>query len=251
MMILQDKGISCALAICMFACGGLASEPEPPVIVVGDFANPPFSSWNETHEPVGIEVEILEMVGKALGRPIEWRELTFAEMLPAVEERTAHIAASTLGITEERARRVRFSESYHQTELSVVVRSGAGEPASLAKLNGLPVGAGRATTSEDAVRSSLPEATLVVERKENVTFGEMLLAGTLAAVVMDRPAANRLVNEHPGKMDILEDHLGVERYAFAVHPAEVEIVNAIDTVIRRLRNEGWFERLAAEHDGLE
>ena len=36
----------------------------------------------------------------------------------------------------------------------------------------------------------------------------------------------------------------------AVHPAEVEIVNTIDTVIRRLRDEGWFERWAAEHDGF-
>jgi ABC-type amino acid transport substrate-binding protein len=191
------------------------------------------------------------MVGEALGRPMEWRELTFAEMLPAVVDRSAHIAASTLGITEERARRVRFSESYHQTELSVVVRTGAGEPASLAELSGLPVGAGRATTSEDAVRRSLPEATLVVERKDDVSFGEMLLAGTLAAVVMDRPAARRLVNSHPGQMEILEDHLGVERYAFAVHPDEVEIVNAIDTVIRSLRDEGWFEKWAAEHDDLE
>jgi len=239
------------LAIGLLACGGPVGETAPPVIVVGDFANPPFSSWNEAREPVGIEVEILNMAGEALGRPIEWRELTFAEMLPAVEDKTAHIAASTIGITEERARRVRFTESYHRTELSVVVRTGAGEPVGLAELSGVPVGAGRATTSEDAVRRSLPEATLVVERKDDVTFGEMLLAGTLAAIVMDRPAAKRLVDEHPEQMRILEDDLGVELYAFAVHPDDVEISGAIDTVILHLRDEGWFERWTAGHDGLD
>ena len=251
MRILGGTGISGALAICLFTCSSPANEPAPPVIVVGDFANPPFSSWNDAHEPVGIEVEILDMVGKELDRPIEWRELPFSEMLPAAEQGTAHVAASTIGITEERARRVRFTESYHQTELSVVVRSGAGEPASLSELSGLRVGAGHATTSEDAVRRTLPEATLVVERKEDVTFGEMLLAGGLSAVVMDRPAAKRLVDEYPERMEILKDHLGVERYAFAVNPNEVEIVDAINTVILRLRDEGWFESRTAEHASLD
>jgi uncharacterized protein (TIGR01244 family) len=213
-----------------------------PLIVVGDFANPPFSSWNEAHEPVGIEVEILDLVCRELGRTVEWRELPFAEMLPAVENGSAHVAASTIGITEERAKRVRFSSAYHETELSVIVRADDGDPQSMDDLSGLPVGAGRSTTSEDAVRRSLPAARLVVEREGELSFGEMLLAGKLSAIVMDRPAAERLVGESADRMRILESHLGIERYAFAVNREQGEVLAAIDLVLERLRDEGRLDK---------
>jgi len=238
MKIFGRVALTALLALGGPVCGARDSGSGPPLIVVGDFANPPFSSWNEAHQPVGLEVEILDLVGHELGRPVEWRELAFAEMLPAVEKGTAHVAASTIGITEERAKRVRFSSAYHETELSVIVRADDGDPQSTDELSGLPVGAGRATTSEDAVRRSLPAARLVIEREGELSFGEMLLAGKLSAIVMDRPAAERLVGENADRMRILESHLGIERYAFAVNPEQGEVLAAIDLVLERLRDEG-------------
>ena len=97
------KTIKVLGACVVLALGSLAfcespDEGADTILVVGDFLNPPFSSWNDAHEAVGIEVEMLALVGEALGRPVEWRELPFAEMLPAVAKGEAHIAASTIGI---------------------------------------------------------------------------------------------------------------------------------------------------------
>jgi polar amino acid transport system substrate-binding protein len=244
------KAVGIGLAAALLALGASAESP-PPILVVGDFLNPPFSSWSEEREPVGIEVEMLAMAGELLGRPVAWRELPFAEMLPAVEKGEAHVAASTIGVTEARSERLRFSESYHETELAIVVRAGDGEPATRAELEHATIGAGRATTSADAVRRELPAATLVVEKEGEMTFGEMLLAGRMAALVMDRPAARRLQLDHPGQLVILDEHLGVERYAFAVRPGETEILAAIDATVRRLRDEGRLRAWAAAHNHYE
>jgi len=221
---------------------GCDSTPSNAIIVVGDFGNPPFSSWDEERNAVGLEVELLAMVGERLSLPVVWRERPFAELLPSAASGEAHVAASTIGITEERARQVPFSRPYHETRITIVVRVGEGEPRRPGQLTGKRAGAGRGTTSESAVLRMLPEVTLVVDADEGVTLSEMLLQGSIDALVLDGPAGRRLVAENPRALRMLDETLGKELYGFAVNPGEIEILETIDSVIERLQSEHWFEK---------
>jgi len=237
------------LLLAALVAPGCDSIPSNAIIVVGDFGNPPFSSRDEDRSAVGLEVELLAMVGEQLGRPVVWRERPFAELLPATVSGEAHVAASTIGITEERARQVAFSRPYHETRIAIVVRVGDGEPSRPGQLTGERVAAGKGTTSESALLQMLPGVTRVVDaEEEGVTLSQMLLQGSIEALVLDGPAGRRLVAENPRALRMLDETLGKELYGFAVNPGEAEILEAINSVIERLESEHWFENWFDDED---
>ena len=182
----------------------------------------------------GNDVELMEQLAAGLGRSVEWRRMPFDELLPSVERGEVDVVCATLGITAERARRVLFSEPYFDTSITVVVRSGAGEPQSLAELAGRPVSAAAGTTSEDAVRRHLPEARGVFENKQQLATAERLYAGEVDGSVMDAPAADALVAGSDGRLVRLEPDLARERYALALPLDRVALKNQLDRELARL-----------------
>jgi polar amino acid transport system substrate-binding protein len=226
----------------------LAAADPAPLVVISDFANPPFSSWNEgAPEPEGLEPDLMRELAARAGRPIRWSRRPFTGLLAAVAAHDGDVVAATVGITAERAKRVAFTRPYHDTRIAVVVREGAEEPRSLAGLAGLHVGAGRGTTSEDAVRRELPHAVPVLDREDDRTFEHLLVERAIAAVVMDAPAADRLVGEHPGLLRRLEQDLGAERYAFAVARDRPELLAAIEGLLADLEASGRLAALKRRH----
>lgn len=60
----------------------------------------------------GIEVELLEMLGRRLGRPVEVKYLDFHSMVPALQAGSIDVMGGCIFITEERKKELLFSEPY-------------------------------------------------------------------------------------------------------------------------------------------
>lgn len=73
----------------------------------------------------GYEPAVGELIAAALGRPLEWVFLPWAEMIPAVRRGEADAVLCGQGITEERAAQVDFTRPYAVFHESVLVRRGA------------------------------------------------------------------------------------------------------------------------------
>lgn len=88
--------------------------PQPegdPIFVATLSSDPPFSYLKEG-KWYGWEVEILKLFGQYMGRPVVFMDYNFAALITTVAKKRAHIASGYIFVTEERARRVRFSKSY-------------------------------------------------------------------------------------------------------------------------------------------
>lgn len=232
------KLVSLLLSLPLLA--SCAAEPEGPLHVASDLDNPPFAWVDEDGAPRGRDVEMMERIADELGRELEWRRLPFDELLPAVERGQVDVVCATLGYTAERARRVLFSEPYFVTTLAIVVRDERGAPRTPAELAGRRVVAATGTTSERAVRA-LPAAIGVFPGKtadaESPTTLERLLTGDVDAAVMDGPAADAMVRDHPGRLVRLGESLGQELYSLACPPGREALVRAIDVVLGRIAGE--------------
>ncbi len=216
-----------AILLLVISTAAAGAEPEQ-LVVASDFDNPPFASWKSGDQPEGLEPALARDLARKLGRPVRWKRVPFETLLTVVSNGEADLAIATMGITPERSRIVDFSRPYYRTEIAVVVRAGDNDPTSLSDLAARPVGAARGTTSDRAVRLRLPDAVLVLDRKEEESFRDLLLDGRIDAVCMDRPNAERLVRESPASFRRLEEALAEERYAIAVARGNAALLESIN-----------------------
>jgi len=237
------KELLCALCLALVGCAGVA--PRPQILFASDSANPPFASLDEAGRPVGMEVDLIAGIARRIDSEILWRQMPFDELLDAVAAGSIDGACATIGITPERAAQVAFSRPYFLTEIVAVVRTEPGSPTGLDELAGHRVAGGRGTTSERAIQRRLPHSVFDFESASDAAATDRLLARELDAVVMDRPAAERIVADSGGQLAVLPEALETEAYAVAVAPAKAGLLEKVDRALNQMEASGELAELAA------
>jgi ABC-type amino acid transport substrate-binding protein len=241
------RALAPVLLALAWACAAPDPAPRERVLVASDLDNAPFAFVDPSGEPAGRDVEMMRALAERAGLALAWQRLPFEELLPAVEAGRVDVVCATLGVTPERAERVAFSRPYFRTRIVVVARRGAGQPTRLDELSGRRVAAGRGTTSERAVQSALPLASLASEAKSEGTTEQRLRTGLIDAAVMDEPAAAALVARSQGALVILEPALADENYALALPRDRPDLLEALDRALAELEADGGLARLDAAH----
>lgn len=236
-----------SLALVLGGCASVATDGTPPLRVASDLDNLPFAGVDENGAPCGRDVEMMQELAARLGRELEWRRMPFDRLLEAVETGEADVVCATMGITSERSRRVRFTRPYYRTALGVTVRSGAGEPATLAELAGLRVFASIGTTSEEAVRRDLPTSIGVFVPEAGDDLATWLASGELDAAVMDGPACDALVAHSAGRLARLAEDLGAELYGLALPRDRAALAAQLDRALEEMERTGRLAELDAEY----
>ena len=65
---------------------------------------PPFGSMNQERKPEGFDIDLAEMVAKALGVKVELQQVTGANRIPYLLTDKVDIVISVMGLTPERAK---------------------------------------------------------------------------------------------------------------------------------------------------
>lgn len=232
------------------ALGSRAEAPQEdirPLVVASDLDNMPFAGVDADGRPLGRDVVMMEALGRALSRPIEWRRIPFETLLPSVQAGLVDVVCATLGVTPEREQLVDFSRPYFHTVVALLVRSGPGEPRHWDELDGRLVAAAAGTTAERALVNQLPRCLPVLENKGQLSPGERLLLGEVDAVALDGPVADALVADSGGALTTLQPPLAVERYALAVPKGRTDFLDALNAALEALERSGQQQRWNVEY----
>ncbi len=81
----------------------------------------PMSFMDADRKVVGFDVEFATRVARKLGMSIEIVDMEFGAMLPALIAGKVDVIGAGLSITEERAKKVLFSESYYPSGIAAIV----------------------------------------------------------------------------------------------------------------------------------
>lgn len=81
----------------------------------------PFEFLNSKAEPVGYDIDIINAIGKAEGVEITVVKMPFDGLIPAMLTSQIDAAISGMTITEERKKKVDFSDPYYDSGLSAVI----------------------------------------------------------------------------------------------------------------------------------
>lgn len=82
----------------------------------------PFSFVDGTQQVVGLDIELARRIAQKQGKTLEVVNMDFGAMIPALIAGKVDMIAACITITEERAQKILFSESYYTGGIAALIR---------------------------------------------------------------------------------------------------------------------------------
>lgn len=229
--------LSCLAAASLFAGASVRAQE---VLRVGTDATFPPMEFTENGKRTGFDVELVEAVGKAMNRKIEWVDIDFKGLIPGLVSKRFDMAVSAIYITDERKKVVDFTEPYYAGGLVAMVKDNSPikTPADLA---GKKVTVQVGTKSVSFLGTHYPKAQLVEVEKNQEMFN-LVDIGRADAAVTGKPAAYQYVRTRGG-LRVLEQQLTTEEYGMALRKDTPELTKAVNAALAKLKADGTYAQI--------
>lgn len=219
------------------ALAGTAVHAAEPLRVATDATFPPME-YIENGKRTGFDTEMVEAIGKQLGRPVEWIDIDFKGLIPALVSRRADMAVSAIYITDERRKVVDFTVPYYAGGLVVMTKADNTTVKSPADLAGRKVSVQVGTKSVSFLKEKYPQAQLLEVEKNQEMFN-LVEVGRTDAAVTGKPAAYQYVRTRPG-LKVLPEQLTTEEYGMAIRKDTPELTKAVNDALARMKADGTY-----------
>ncbi|MFO1482221.1 MAG: transporter substrate-binding domain-containing protein [Verrucomicrobiaceae bacterium] len=214
------------------------------LIIGTDATYPPFEFVDEKGQIAGVDIEIGNEIGKALGREVEFRNINFDGLQTALLTNAVDLVISSVSATPERRKAVDFSDPYVKTGLSVLVAKNSpvmkGDDL---QAPGRKIVVRLGTTGETWAREHLKNAEIKALDNDTSCVMEVVNAN-VDAWVYDQLSIMNHHMEHQEKTRALLAPLREEVWAVAIRQGQDEMKAKINEVLARMKKDGSFKRLA-------
>lgn len=231
--------VAAALATtAFFGLAGLAqAQSGEPLRVATDATFPPME-YMDNGKRTGFDVEMVEAIGKQLGRKIEWIDIDFKGLVPGLISRRFDMAVSAIYITDERKKVIDFTVPYYAGGLVVMVKDGNTAIKTPADINGKKVSVQVGTKSVAFTKEKFPKAELMEVEKNQEMFN-LVDIGRADAAVTGKPAAFQYVRTRGG-LKVLDEQLTTEEYGMAIRKDTPELTKAVNGAIEKMKADGSY-----------
>jgi len=220
------------------------------VFVIGTSADfPPFEYVNETGAIVGLDIDIANEIAKELGVKLEIKDLGFASLITALENKQIDSILAGMTITAERQQKVDFSKPYFNASQAVISLAGK----SIGSLTGKKIGVQVGTTGEWWVADNLIANGTIPE--DNVIHYDKWPAAILAlqkgdvdVLLLDEPVGKMFVKKISGLQYNFAIDTG-EQYGIAVNKESKDLLELVNKVISNLQTSGKYESIVEKWFG--
>jgi len=223
-------------------------ETGKPLVVACEASTSPYCYFlgNDTEPPVaGVDIDLIEAIGKELGRPVQYKIVPFQQIFTMVSMGKADIGAAGVTITADRAERVLFSTVYDLSSQVIVVPSGS-SIADETMLKNARVAAQEGTSDLTLLRERIkPRAVIPFLTQENVNAA--LVDRKADAAVMDAMQAEIFLKSSDGAFKILEKPLTRDQYGLVFNKKNQKLAEAANKVIDRMKDAGEIQKSRAHH----
>ena len=219
--------------------GGEESGGGEPITVGSDIPYPPFEQGKKGSY-TGFDVELMEAIGKEIGREPEFVDSSFETIFRDVAQGKFEAVMSAATITEEREKVVAFSNPYYLSEQAILVKEGS-SITGLSDLAGKVVGVQQGTTGQELGKEKA-EASELRPFPEGPDADNALKAGTVEAVIIDAPVAKQQAEELGG-IEVVEKVPTEETYGIAVAKENTELVEQINEGLGKTLKDGSYAKV--------
>ena len=225
------------------ALGAGTAHAQEPLRVATDATFPPME-FVENGQRTGFDTELVEAVGKQLGRKIEWVDIDFKGLIPALVSKRVDMAVSAIYITDERKKVVDFTVPYYAGGLVVMVKDNNTTIKKPADINGKKVSVQVGTKSVAYTKEKFPQVQLMEVEKNQEMFN-LVDIGRADAAVTGKPAAYQYVRTRGG-LKVLPEQITTEEYGMAIRKDTPELTKAVNEAIAKLKADGSYDKIVAK-----
>lgn len=233
--ILKLIMISAIIFIAIIGC-----KKENKKLYVGTNAEFEPFEYREGENIVGFDIELIGEISKLINKDIEFEDMAFDGLLPALQTKKIDLIIAGMTATEERKKFVNFSESYYKSQQAIVVNKDENGINNFDNLIGKEVGVVLGYTG-DIIVSEM--ANVKVQRYNATSEAIMALKSKkVQAVVLDYEPAKNYSAQNP-ELKLIETDSQSEEYAIAIRKEDTQLLNDINKALATLKENGTYDAL--------
>jgi ABC-type amino acid transport substrate-binding protein len=213
----------------------------------------PFESYDQYFQPTGFDMALAREIGARLGLQVEFRDMAFEGLLPAVQAGQVDAGIAALSVTPDRQQTVDFSNIYYNDRTSALSRQGSGiKITSPNQLASYRVGVQRGTVYEQWIQSTLinpglmPATNLFTYQQPDHAVND-LKKGYVDVVVMGSLPADDYVKA--GGVEVSGESLNAQLYAIAFAKGNPSLQARLNQALNTIQTDGTLSRLATQYLG--
>ena len=230
----------CLLIIIIICCVGCTDRSEK-LIMVTEASFAPYEYYSDG-EITGVDVEIAKEIAKEMGKKLVVKDVAFDSIIHEVKSGKADLGVAGISYSEERAKQVDFSINYTTSKQVVIVKNNSSIN-SIDDINDKKIAVQLGSVADIYVSE---EYKNIVRQKKYLAAIQDLKDNKVDCVVMDELPAKQIVNEN-NDIRILDDVLAEDNYGIIVDKGNEELLQIINRVIIRLKEEGKIEEYVLKH----
>ena len=242
--------IAIGLIILVLAVGTVQAKDWKKVRIGVEGAYPPFSYTTADGKLEGFDIDIARALGEAMGVEIKLVPQDWDGIIPALMARKYDAIIASMTITEERKKKVAFSNKYYNTPAKFVTKKGSVKEFTKDTLKGKTVGVQRATTHDSYLTDNYGKD---VKIKRYATQDDAYLdmaAGRLDFLLADSVAlSDGFLKKPEGKdFEFVGPDMTEERWfgvgaGIACRKKDKDLVELFNKAIDQIRADGTYKKI--------
>ena len=201
----------------------------------------PFAFKDENSKLVGFDLDLLDAMSKKLGFTYKVTPTEYDNMFMAVANGEYDIGMGQVCITEERKKKMDFTEPYENAGLQFIVRKDE-NLTSVDQLKGKKIAVEKGTASHKYVTEHCKDSEIVVFPSISAAFMEVE-QGKADALMQDKPNAVYYLKKHPESgLTLLGEETAKIPDGFAL-PKDSPYNAEFDKALKELQEDGTIKKL--------
>jgi arginine/lysine/histidine/glutamine transport system substrate-binding/permease protein len=228
------------LALGLTVIPAFSQTPPNPFRVATEATFPPFE-FQQGGQLTGFDIDLMRAIGKEADLNIDFRNLPFDGIIPALQARTVEAAISGMTITSERAQAISFSRPYFRAGLAIAVREDNRTIKNFEDLKGKRIAVQIGTTGA-LEATKIPGATVSQFDSAALALQE-LINGRVEAVVNDKPVTLYAIKQAGLRgVKVVGELLTEEFYGIAL-PKNSPYLQLINDALGRVIESGQYDAI--------
>lgn len=254
---LLQKLLYALALVCLLSSVGTAKELPQKLVIGTEGAYPPFNYLDSNGEVKGFEIDLGNAMCKRLGVKCEWFVQDWDGLIPGLLAKKYDAIIASLYITDERKKKIAFSDRYYKVPSRFVVAKDSDIKISAQGLRDKVVGVQRATAMERFMRDEMPNVELRVYGTTDEVFLD-LASGRVDAILVDTVIASKTFLSKPEgqKFEMRgPEFSGTKWFGYgsgvAVRKEDAYIADAFSKVIHDMRKDGSYQKISDKWFGFD